>query len=379
MSSRPGRTTAAPTATTDPEVPARAPHRARRGRHAVVAIAVVAALGLLAACGSSSTASEGSTASTERTSGSSVESGDGGSAYPVSIEHKFGETTIETKPTRVVTVGLTDQDALIALGTVPVGVTEWLETYDGAIGPWATDELGDTAVPEVIGGPQGLNFEAIANLQPDLIVGLYAGLTDADHATLSQIAPTVAQPGDVVDYGISWQDQTRTIGTILGETAAADELVADVEAEFTEVTRANPDFAGSEGIVATIYNDKISIYAAQDGRGRFMSSLGFTQSDEITELANDTFSADVSRERVDLVDADVLVWIVLDVETDKPKFAADPLYAALPVHTGGHDVYVANGSDVGSALSFQSVLSIPFLLEELVPDLAAARAGTPAP
>ena len=152
-------------------------------------------------------------------------------------------------------------------------------------------------------------------------------------------------------------------------------LIDEVDAKFAAVRDANPDFVGAEGLVATIYNDKISIYAAQDGRGRFMTSLGFTQPAEITELANDTFSADVSKERVDLVDVDVLVWIVLDVGTDPATFAADPLYAALPVHTGGHDVYVANGSDVGSALSFQSVLSIPFLLDELVPQLAAARAG----
>ena len=96
--------------------------------------------------------------------------------------------------------------------------------------------------------------------------------------------------------------------------------------------------------MATIYNDKISIYAAKDGRGRFLSLLGFVQSDEITELANDTFSADVSMERVDLVDADVLVRIVVDVETDTATFAANPLYAALPVHTGGHDVFVGTAA-----------------------------------
>ena len=343
----------------------------------MAAVALLAAVAVLAAC--SSTPSDESTSGTERSGGPTVGSSDGSSAFPVTIEHTFGETTIEAKPTRIVTVGLTDHDALIALGTVPVGVTEWLEKYPGAVGPWAIDDLDGAAVPEVVGGPQGMNLEAIANLQPDLILGLYAGISETDYATLSQIAPTVAQPGDVVDYGISWQDQTRTVGRVLGETAAADALVADVEAEFAAAKQANPDFEGSEGIVATIYNDKISIYAAQDGRGRFMSSLGFTQSDEITELANDTFSADVSMERVDLVDADVLVWIVLDVETDKPTFAADALYASLPVHTGGHDLYVANGSDVGSALSFQSVLSIPFLLDELVPQLAAARAGTATP
>jgi iron complex transport system substrate-binding protein len=35
---------------------------------------------------------------------------------PVTIAHKHGSTTIRSEPARIVTVGLTDQDALLALG-----------------------------------------------------------------------------------------------------------------------------------------------------------------------------------------------------------------------------------------------------------------------
>src|SRR5262245_63429953 len=40
-------------------------------------------------------------------------------AFPVTIEHKYGSTTIEEEPERVAVVGLTEQDALLALGVVP--------------------------------------------------------------------------------------------------------------------------------------------------------------------------------------------------------------------------------------------------------------------
>ena len=42
-------------------------------------------------------------------------------AFPVTLEHKYGSTTLEKAPARVVCVGLTEQDALLALGIVPVG------------------------------------------------------------------------------------------------------------------------------------------------------------------------------------------------------------------------------------------------------------------
>ena len=47
-------------------------------------------------------------------------------AFPVTIEHKFGETTVNEEPERIVVAGLREQDSLLALGIVPVATTEWL-------------------------------------------------------------------------------------------------------------------------------------------------------------------------------------------------------------------------------------------------------------
>ena len=77
-------------------------------------------------------------------------------AFPVTIEHKYGTTTIEAAPERVVVAGLREQDALLALGVVPVATTEWFGKHPGAIFPWATDELGDGKVPTVLASTDGL-------------------------------------------------------------------------------------------------------------------------------------------------------------------------------------------------------------------------------
>ena len=45
-------------------------------------------------------------------------------AFPVTIDHAFGSTTIEKEPQRVATLGWSDQDNALALGVVPVGATK---------------------------------------------------------------------------------------------------------------------------------------------------------------------------------------------------------------------------------------------------------------
>ena len=224
------------------------PVRLRAGRRAV-ALALAAALAVTAAaCGSGD--DDGGA------EGTATPDAGGGGGFPVEVEHKFGTTTIDEAPERVVTVGLTDQDAVLALGVTPVGTNAWFEGVEGAIMPWAEDALaangGET--PTVIGNVEGYNFEQIAALRPDLILGVYAGMSDSEYETLSEIAPTVAQPDDYPDWGVPWQDQTRIIGTALGKPDEADALVDDVEAWLAEVTgydkvSVQPN-AGSQGELA---------------------------------------------------------------------------------------------------------------------------------
>ncbi len=140
--------------------------------------------------------------------------GSSSSAFPVTVEHKFGSTEIAAEPKRVVTVGYTDQDAVLAFGVVPVGVGDFLGGYKWRERPWAQDALGG-AEPEVVSGQQ-INFEAVAAQRPDLIIAINAGLKQGDYDRLSQIAPTVGQSGDYIDFGMPWEEQTLLVGRALG-------------------------------------------------------------------------------------------------------------------------------------------------------------------
>lgn len=53
-----------------------------------------------------------------------------------------------------------------------------------------------------------LDIERIAALEPDLISGVYSGITEDEYVRLSEIAPTITQTGGYVDFGMPWQEMT---------------------------------------------------------------------------------------------------------------------------------------------------------------------------
>lgn len=105
----------------------------------------------------------------------------------------------------MITVGRIDDDAVLAAGVVPIATTEWFGGHPGAIFPWAEESLAGAEPPEYLPNIDGIRFERIAALRPDLILALYTEMSESDYETLAGIAPTVAQPGDYVDLGVPWQ------------------------------------------------------------------------------------------------------------------------------------------------------------------------------
>src|ERR1700679_4233044 len=116
-----------------------------------------------------------------------------GGGGPLTITHAFGETTIAQPPKRVVSAGFTGQDDLLALGIIPVAVTNWFGDQPFGVWPWAQPKLG-AAKPVVLNLDNGIQFKQISGLKPDLIVATDAGLDQDTYQKLSAIARPLAQP-----------------------------------------------------------------------------------------------------------------------------------------------------------------------------------------
>ena len=295
-------------------------------------------------------------------------------AFPVTIEHKFGETTIDAEPQRVVSVGFNEHDFLLALGVVPVGLRDWYGDQPNSVWPWAQDELGD-ATPDVIAA-DALNYEQIASLTPDLIVGVWSGITDEEYGLLAAIAPTVAQPDIYDDYGTPWQEQTMILGRATGRTDEAVAVVADIEDRFASIREEHPEWSGLEASVAFVTEDGPGAYTSQDTRSRIMIDLGFEIPALNDSIDDGSFYLELSPEDLSALDVDVLVWVAGTQEGLEAIVTELPTRPSLVAVQEGREIF--SSIVLGGAFSHGSPLSIDFALDELVPEIEAAADGDPA-
>lgn len=334
-------------------------------------IASVTALLTLAACGDDSgeaTDGDGDAAPGDG-GGTSAPAGGGadGGGYPATVQTAFGEVTIESEPQTVVALGWGDAETALALGVQPVAASDWLGFGGEGVGPWA-EGLYDTA-PEIIDTLEP-SYEAIGALEPDLILDVKSS-GDADrYERLSQIAPTVGIPEGGENYLTSRDQQVEMVSTALGVPDEGQALLDELDAQFAEVAEANPDWAGQTVTAATRTSEGWGAYVEGSERVQFLEELGFEQSPEIAELpANASgFSVDISSERLDLLDADLIVAFPIFIETT--EITEDPLWQRIPAVEEGR-VVVIDG-DLSSAYSLGSTLSTEYALENLVPELQEA-------
>lgn len=289
-----------------------------------------------------------------------------GSGPTTTIEHQYGTTEIVGTPERVVSVGFTDQDFLLALGVLPVATREFIGGFDWPNRPWAADALGGAELETI--GAEELDFEAIAAVEPDLIVGVYSYLEESDYEQLAAIAPTIGPLVGSEDLSVaSWQDATVAIGEALGRSDEARSVVADVEGQIADAAEANASFAGRT-LALTIGLSVEAGYIAEPEDARFylFSDLGFAPPPEVGEISPELLSA---------LDQDVLV--VMGARED--EVAGIELFTGLPVVAEGRTVYAGGFPDLlPAALGFGSPLSLPYALDLLIPALQAATDDDPA-
>ncbi|MEL6406966.1 MAG: ABC transporter substrate-binding protein [Chloroflexota bacterium] len=241
------------------------------------------------------------------------------------IQHSFGETEIPRDPQRIIT--LQDQNALLPLLELGRG-----DRVVGSIGSTRADGTTffrrtqdyDTSNITYIGGLRSPNLEVIAELEPDLIVGSQAEITDENYDLLSSIAPTIVIEqftrsiwGSIFDFALLVNAQDQAIAL----KASYDARVANIQAELDDPSEITVSVIGP--LDGGFFYEADRYIADMT----VISDIGLT----LTPLRQDVVErgefGSFSIEEIQLADADALY--VYDIAERTAVLVESPLYGSL--------------------------------------------------
>ena len=325
-------------------------------RRAVIAGALVALSLTATACGQGSRAAE--------------ESGSANFEI-VTIKHALGEAVIESEPERVVTLGQGSTETAIALGKTPVGMEEYAwGSDDTGYMPWIYEAVKDKGekLPEQFQGDTELDVEAIAELEPDVILAPWSGITAEQYEQLDAIAPTVAYPKQ--PWTIEWDEQITTIGKALGQEEESEGLVDDIKTQLKEAKREEY----KDLTFSYIYNSgpgTLGVFYPTEQRVAMVSALGLTPDPVIDELKKEydepgTDSALIGLENADKLNDSDLIFTFYSDEKNKKEIESQGLYANIPAIKSGA-VVASDDQAFVTGSSIINPLTVPWTLERYVP------------
>lgn len=286
-----------------------------------------------------------------------------GEGEPVTIGHARGETTVTGTPERIVALGNQWLDTTLALGVVPVGHIDNVAAVSKVAPPWQPDLGGSEAL-----GTGGNVAEQVAALEPDLIL-VDAFIADQKtYDDLSKIAPTL--PALTDDAVTPWQDQVRALGKVLRQESEADAVIAGVDDKIAAIVAANPGLRGKTFASTWLASPSqlMVLTDPNDGSAQVFAQLGMTIPANLTAQPSNQGRLALSPERVDELAADLLL-AGYSPGMDE-RYRQLPGYTDLPAVK--KDAVIFLTTQEISAVNQPTALSVPYILDELAPYLAAA-------
>ena len=334
------------------------PTKFARVRRQTLAASVTAAVAALALAGCSSESSDDSSSS----------KGDG--AFPVKIKSALGTAEIEDTPKRVVTLGQGSTETSIALGTTPVGAEKypWGSDKTGYL-PWvheAVKKKGDKLPKQFTGGEE-LDIEAITELEPDVILAPWSGVTQKQYDILKDIAPTVAYPDKA--WSTDWDEQIDLIAKALGKPADGKKLTAKIEKQLDDASKKRPEY--KDHTFSYIYNNgpgTLGVFKPKEQRVDMVSRLGLKVDPVVNgfEETEGTDSALIGLENANKLKKSDLIFTFYSDEKNREEIEKQKLYSSIPAIKKGA-VVASEDQPFVTASSMINPLTVPWVIERYLP------------
>jgi iron complex transport system substrate-binding protein len=323
--------------------------RPGHGRRWLIAATALLTIAGLTACGSS-----GEPSGNHGTGGTNLDAGD----FPITVTTRYGDITIKKAPQRVVALTVASADALISLGVTPIAVAADPDQLASAF-PWMVDSIKSISSTKLV-SPSGVpSAEAIGQLHPDLIVGETWLFQDkAAYDQVNDVAPTVI-PNDTA-LNVNWDKRLLNVAEALGQTDAANKLIADIHAEFAKVGEQVPGIAERTYQWVRVDPDGYGF-----GNGSVLELFGLTAAPNQDNTQN---GPPLSKENTSQLNADLLgVWAPTD--DLRKALDKDPLFQNLPAVKNG-TVFYADLA-MADAANSPGPMALRWLKDKIAPMIAA--------
>ena len=277
------------------------------------------------------------------------------------ITHAMGVTDVPNNPQRVVVLTNEGTEALLAVGVTPIGA---VESWKG--NPWYDYLMPMMADATLLGSEGAVNLEAIAALEPDLILGSKVRQEQV-YDQLSAIAPTVMTE----TLGAPWQENLLVYADAVGKASEGEAVLSAFEARIEAVHQALGDAVNDEISLVRFSTARTRMYLKESFCGAIIDAIGFNRPEAQDK---DGFAEDLTKERIPELAADRIFYFSPDpndaeAETNLADWLADPLWQGLDavkagkaqrvddaVWIAGGGIYAANGvlDDIEDAYSLSS-------------------------
>lgn len=241
------------------------------------------------------------------------------------VKDAQGEKQVPLNPTCIVVAGSGYLDHLLALGMKPCGAAHG----PGGSGfpSYLADQLQDVAY---VGGTLEVNLEAVAALNPDLIIAMHPAHTEGDFRTLfDPIAPTVYLSEPWAD----WRQGLHEIGLLLGKAQAADAVLADFDRKLADAKERLSQTVGSEKMMfLRVLPNEIRVYGTGSPTGDLLfNRLGLTPA---ALVPLDEHASAISMELIPQIDAEH-IFLLDQTEDNMAVLQASPLWQTVPAVAQG--------------------------------------------
>lgn len=289
------------------------------------------------------------------------------STFPVSIDSALGTAEIPEQPERIVTLGQGTADTVVALGLTPIAIESdpWGGDAEG-YQPWvreAIEKRGDT-LPALIETGTEIDMDTIIAADPDVILAPQSGLTQDQYDVLSDLAPTVAYPGQA--WSTPWDEQISLIGESLGRADEAAALTQEIHDTLGSVAEEHPEWSGTTfAYTYTSTPGTLGVFQPNEPRVAILELMGLTPAPFIEDLPVDegTASSTLGLENADALDDTDLLFTWFSDEASQAEIESQPLYAQIPAIERGSDVTIYDHQFV-TAASLITPLSVPWVLDD---------------